>query len=116
MTPDTNGTEKTRVKTRGAVFNGAPLVPGNPGNSGGKPGRSGRSPNEFKEMCRELASREETLAAVEEILDDKSHPMFMSALKWATEHGYGKAKESLEVSAGPPREHVWIVAGRELRF
>ena len=42
--------------------------------------------------------------------------MSMAALKWATEYGYGKAKESLEVSAGPPVEQVWIVSGRELRF
>jgi hypothetical protein len=59
-------------------------------------------------------SRRDT-AAVEEILHDKSHPTFMSGLKWATEHGFGKAKESLEVSS-PPREHVWMIGGRELRF
>jgi hypothetical protein len=39
----------------------------------------------------------------------------MPALNWATNHGYGKAQESVEVS-GPSKEHVWIVAGRELRF
>jgi len=56
-------------------------------------------------MCRELASREQTLATVDEILRDKSQPMFMSALKWATEHGDGKAKESLDMSS-PLVKHV----------
>jgi hypothetical protein len=118
MTADADGVEKTRVKTRRDAFNGASLVPGNPGNSGGKPGRSGRTPDAFKEMCRELASREETLAAVDQILRDANHPMFMSALKWATEHGYGKAKESLEMSGpeGAPVEHVWMIGGREIVF
>jgi hypothetical protein len=32
-------------------------------------------------MCRELASREERLAAVDLILRDADHPMFISALE-----------------------------------
>lgn len=106
------------MKTRHGTFNGAPLVPGNPGNSGGKPGRSGRTPDAFKAMCRELVSRDETLAAVDEILRDKGHPMFMSALNWATNHGYGRAKESLEVSGpdGAPVEHMWRFGDRVVPF
>lgn len=95
--------------------NSDPLVAGNPG---GKPGRSWRTPDAFKAMCRELASREEMLAAVDEILRDRSHPMFMAALNWATNHSYGKAKETLEEvqESTPPARHVWTIAGRELVF
>ena len=45
-----------------------------------------------------MASREATLENVRSILSDHSHPMFMAALKWATEQGYGKPKESIEHS------------------
>jgi hypothetical protein len=118
MTTDTDGANKTRVKTRVAVFNGAPLVPGNPGNTGGKTGRSGRTPDAFKLMCRDLVSRDETLAAVDDILRDKNHPAFLGALNWATNHGYGKAKESLEVSGpeGEPIRQVWLFGAHEIRF
>lgn len=66
-----------------------------------KPG-SGRPPDEFKELCRSLATREETIAAVEAILADPTHGAFIGALKWASEHGYGKPTQPLEhgVTAG----------------
>jgi hypothetical protein len=69
-------------------------------------------------MCRELVTREETFAAVDAILGDKDHPAFLGALNWATNHGFGKAKESLEVSGpeGEPVKHVWLIGGRELHF
>jgi hypothetical protein len=49
---------------------------------------------------------------VAEILKNKDHPAFIDALNWATNHGFGKAKESLEVSGGREEsvEHVWMVA------
>ena len=34
------------------------------------------------------------------ILKNEKHPAFIGALKWATENGYGKAKESVEVNGG----------------
>lgn len=64
---------------------------------GGAPG-SGRKPDEFKEMCRRLASGEATAKRVMKILGDENHPQFMAALKWATEQGYGKATQSVEHS------------------
>jgi hypothetical protein len=118
MATDSGRAEKTRVKTREDVFNGAALVPGNPGNCGGKPGRSGRTPDAFKLMCRDLVSRDETLAAVDQILRDKNHPAFLGALNWATNHGYGKAKEHHEISGpdGAPLEQVWLFGTQEIRF
>jgi hypothetical protein len=103
---------RTSVALRPQLHGGA-LNTGNPGNAGG-----GRTPDAFKAMCRELVTREQTLAAVDEILRDKSHPLFMSALNWATNHGYGKAKESLEVSGrgGAPLDHVWRFGDIEIPF
>ena len=45
-----------------------------------------------------LATREATVAAVTAILEDPSHAHYMSALKWASEHGYGKPKETIDVN------------------
>jgi hypothetical protein len=71
-------------------------------------GGPGRPPDEFKEMCRQLASREETLKQVQAILGDPDHGQFMAALKWATENGYGKAPQSVSVTGaeGGPVEHI----------
>jgi hypothetical protein len=75
-------------------------VGAHPGNTGGKKGRSGRKPDEFKKLCMRLASRGQTVKAVRSILKDDKHPAFMGALKWATENGYGKAKETIEHGGG----------------
>lgn len=64
-----------------------------PGNKGG-----GRPPDEFKELCRQLASGEITIANVQKILKNPKHAQFLPALRWATENGYGKPKESIEHS------------------
>lgn len=71
----------------------ANLLTGNPGNSGG-----GRPPDEFKAMCRQLASRAKTFEVAERILDNPEvYPsLYTGALKWATEQGYGKPKEHIE--------------------
>lgn len=91
---------KTAAKTARSPKNGAEIPLGaHPGNTGGKPGRSGRPPDEFKQMCQAMASREATFAAVTRILADPTHPHFMSALKWASEHGYGKPAQPI---AGDP--------------
>ena len=79
---------------------GVALPLGNhPGNTGGKPGRSGRPPDEFKALCRELVTRKETLAAVRKILRDPDHPAFVGALRWATEHGYGRPLQRVEADS-----------------
>jgi len=89
---------KTAKKTaKPSPVNGVELrVGAHPGNTGGKPGRSGRPPDAFKAICRELVTRNDTLAAVRKILRDPNHPAFIGALKWATEHGYGRPLQRLE--------------------
>lgn len=74
---------------------GGAIVPGAGG--GPQPG-SGRPPDEFKAACARLASRDKTLALVEKVLDDPITyaSLWAGALKWATEHGYGKPKESID--------------------
>lgn len=62
-------------------------------------GGPGRPPDEFKKLCQQLASRDETIDAVTAILADPAHPAYLGALKWATEQGYGKAQESVNVTA-----------------
>ncbi len=54
----------------------------------GRKGRSGRPPDEFRRQLAELASREETVAALEAILSDPNHPQFMKALQFAADRGY----------------------------
>lgn len=102
---------KTPVKAK-QPHGGAILQGGNPGNSGG-----GRLPDEFKRMCRELVTRDATWKAVQAILKDPEHSHYMSALKWASEHGYGKPTETVEVTGkdGGPIQ-VWKIGKKEIRF
>jgi len=66
---------------------------GVPGNKGG-----GRPPDQFKAMCAALASSKEVEQNVRKILADPEHPLYLGALKWATENGYGKPQETLTVT------------------
>jgi len=66
---------------------------GNPGNKGGA-----RPPDEFKAILQTLASREQTMRALEQLLMAPDHPAFLGALKYATEHGYGKPAQPVEHS------------------
>jgi hypothetical protein len=63
-------------------------------------GAGGRPPDEFKALCRHLASRQKTFAVVEKILDhpDLYPSLYTGALRWATENGYGKPKETVDVN------------------
>lgn len=71
------------------------LQTGNPGNKGG-----GRTPDAFKAMCRELASSDVVKREVDAIIDQgRRHPMFLAALKWSSDHGYGKPAQQVHVSA-----------------
>jgi hypothetical protein len=72
--------------------NGALRV-GNPGNKGG-----GKTKEEFKTILQTLASKEETVRALEQLLMAPDHPAFLGALKYATEHGYGKPAQAVEHS------------------
>ena len=93
-------------------------VGAHPGNTGGKKGRSGRKPDAFIRFCQQLASGRMTLKNVKDILADKDHPQFMPALRWATENGYGKPTERVEITGkdGEPVgvAHVIKFAGMEI--
>lgn len=88
---------------------GAPLIPQPHGGvlrRGGKKGNKGggRTPDEFKTMMAELASTRSTVAAVKKILKNPDHPHFMNAWKWATERGFGKVAEPIDLRIGPLEE------------
>jgi hypothetical protein len=80
-------------------------------------GGPGRPPEAFKELCRQLASGETTVEQVEKILQDQTHPQFIAALKWATEHGYGKPTEHVEHSGTVNHKHqVWKFGNKQVAF
>ena len=100
--------KKTPVKTSALVPqpHGGKLKRGNPGNRGG-----GRPSNEFKATLRGLVDRAEVHAHLVDVLDaGPSHPQFMDVLKYVTEHGYGKASQTVQnvgEGGGPIRqEHI----------
>lgn len=66
-------------------------------------------------MCQTLACSAEEAAA--QILTDPKHPAFIGALKWATEHGYGKPKETVEHTGkdGGPIQ-VWHFGSKKVAF
>lgn len=62
---------------------------------------AGRPPDKFKEMCRALASSAEVEKEVHAILKEGSdNAMFLGALKWASEHGYGRPDQSVDLKSG----------------
>lgn len=83
--------------TRPDLFNGAPLVPGNPKNSGGKRGRSGRLPRAWKEFARETLMDPEVQAVIRKRAL-KGHP---AILKLLTDHGQGLPVQPLAIDADP---------------
>lgn len=72
---------------------GALLSGGVPGNKGG----TGRPPDEFKARMRELASAPAVERELVRVMKSARHREWMNALRYATEHGYGKAKEHVQV-------------------
>lgn len=69
-------------------------------------GGSGRPPDAFRQLCRELASRTKTVKSVLAILKNPDHVQFVAALRWATEHGYGKPVQPLEHSGSITLEQI----------
>lgn len=99
--------EKLPVPLVPQPHGGALLAGGVPGH----PGAGGRPPDGFKALCRALASGERTVAEVQAILDDRDHPHFMAALKWASEHGYGRPRPG--DSERPPMSGVIVLGTLE---
>jgi len=63
---------------------------------------SGRPPDEFRAAMRELASRDEALAKVREVLNTPDHPHWLGAYRFAAEHGYGKPAQTIQGPDGGP--------------
>jgi hypothetical protein len=83
------GGSLVRQKHGGAIHQGPPANP---------VAGPGRPPDAFRELCRELASAEKTIGSIRVILGNPKHPQFVAALKWASEHGYGKPKQDVAVT------------------
>lgn len=65
-------------------------------------------------MCARLASSTAVRREVQAILRRGSaDPMFLGALKWATEHGYGKPKETHEITGSLTLEQIVVGAKRK---
>lgn len=72
-------------------------------------------------MCRELASSQNVANSVEKILRcPADYPtLYIGALKWATEHGYGRPKEFVELTGkdGRPIEvQEWKIGQKIIKF
>ena len=80
------------------------FLPGDDPRRGNGPpkGSGGRPPNEFKAAMQELASREEALAKVREVLNNPDHPHWLGAYRFAAEHGYGKPAQTIQGPDGGP--------------
>jgi hypothetical protein len=91
-----------------------------PGNTGGKKERSGRKPDAWKERLQQIVSSDAVLDELELVLRASRHPAYVGVLKYATEHGYGKPKESLELTgkdSGPVEfRQTWRFGKREIAF
>lgn len=86
-------------------------------NGGTNKGGTGRPPDAFKAMCRALACSAEEAATT--VLGNPDHPAFVGALKWASEHGYGKPSQTIEHTGeggGPVQVQVWKFGTREVTF
>lgn len=71
-------------------------------------------------MCQSLASSEAVRANVLKILADPIlyANLYVGALKWATEHGYGKPAETMKIDApdGAVLTQVWTFGKRQVSF
>lgn len=91
--------KKTAPKTARSPITGAEIPLGNhPGNTGGKKGRSGRKPDAWRLELQAMVSSDAVLDKLETVLKDPNHPAYVGALKYASDHGFGRAKESVEVT------------------
>lgn len=60
---------------------------------------AGRPPDQWKEECRKLVSRNEMLDRARAVLDNPEHPAWLGALKFLTEQGYGRAAQTLDLTS-----------------
>lgn len=94
--------DKTSKKSN--AKHGKPFVKGDPriqrgkGPAKGAP-NAGRPRDEWKARLQAMASRDEVLDHVSSVLlQGPEHPFFAKALEYVTDHGYGKAASSLDLT------------------
>lgn len=113
--------EKSRAKSPPTKRKGniANLIPGK--GRGPKPGapNAGRPRDEWKARLQAMASMDEVLDHVETTLRaGPEHPFFQRALDYVTDHGYGKAASSVDVTSGgePIKAQTIVIAGQVVEF
>ncbi len=80
-----------------------------PGNTPG----TGRPRDEWKAKLQQFASCDETMNHVIGVLNKGADdPNFFKALEYATEHGFGRAQQTLEVDVGR-NVAAWMRAAEE---
>jgi hypothetical protein len=72
----------------------------------------GRPKDKFKRLCQRLTMRS-TRKYVKRILRNPNHQHYMSALKWASEHGFGKPDAHLDVKASITLEQLVAEANKK---
>jgi len=94
--PDDASAAPLERPVRGKPFQPGPDPRRGHGPEKGAP-NAGRPPDEFKRLMASLASREETIHALEQILADPSSPHYIQALKFAADRGYGVPTQPVEL-------------------
>lgn len=69
------------------------------GNARGPGNRVGPDVQMFKVRMATIAERTKTAKNLEKILDDHDHPAFMKALEFASDRGFGKVGQSVDVTS-----------------
>ena len=110
----TNAREKSaRKSARGDPFRRGADPRRGRGPDRGAP-NAGRPPDEWKAQLRGLVGRADVLAHVEAVLaagPGHDHPEFWRALDYATDHGYGRATQAVDLTAktGPMPSGIVIL-------
>ena len=96
--PSGDTTPKRRPLPRKLVLqpHGGALKPGGDGKSGGRP------PGAWKEICRELSSRQEMLDTAKKVLENPKHPAWLGAWRFLAEQGYGKPVQPISGDPDSP--------------
>ena len=80
---------------------------------------AGRPPDQWKASLRALADRQEVLDHIDAALAaGPSHPFFSRALDYVTDHGYGKAASSIDVTTKGQslNAQTIVIGGRVIEF
>ena len=80
---------------------------------------AGRPPDQWKQSLRALADRQAVLDHIDQALaDGPANPFFSRALDYVTDHGYGKAAQSVDVTSKGEKvgTQTIVIGGRVIEF